>query len=223
VRSESRLARIFESMGYFPAGLGFVLIDVRYSGMDIFPDFVGYLCMVVGLSRLPLGDPAFRTAKALAWVLVFASIPGTVLWAPFDPGGPEEQQEGAAEPIRVRSLSKAMPLAGLAAGSKLLGLAMGWCLLSGVAGEAEALGRPGLAQAARAGRGPLSAAFLAAAAYLIYWYTMHWLVRMEPPRAVQAAASSFTIVLSIYVAWRTVQLLRRAARELSVGDMDEED
>jgi hypothetical protein len=221
VRSESRLARIFEAMGYFPAGLGFVLIDVRYSGMDIFPDFVGYLCMLVGLSRLPLGDPAFRTAKTLAWILVFASIPGTVLWAPFDPGAPEEQQEGAAQPIKVRRLSTAMPLACLAAGSKVLGLAMCWCLLSGVAGEAEALGRRGLAQAARAGRWPLSAAMLVAAGYVIYWYTMHWLVRMEPPRGVEAVASSGTIVLSIYVAWRTVLLLRRAARELSVGDMDE--
>ena len=127
MRSESRLARIFEAMGYFPAGLGFVLIDVRYSGMDIFPDFVGYLCMLVGLSRLPLRDPAFRRAKVLAWVLVFASIPGTVLWAPYDPGGPEEQQEVAAHPIKIRSLRYAMPLAGLAAASKALGLAMGWC------------------------------------------------------------------------------------------------
>lgn len=223
MRSESRLARIFEAMGYFPAGLGFVLIDVRYSGMDIFPDFVGYLCMLVGLSRLPLRDPAFRIAKVLAWVLVFASVPGMVLWAPYNPEEPEERQESAVQPIKVHSLRYAMPLAGLAAASKVLGLAMGCCLLNGLAGEAEAMKRPDLAQALRAGRGPLSAAVLVAAAYVVYWYTMHWLVRREPPAAVEAAASAVTIVLSVYVAWQTVLLLRRAARELSVGDMDEED
>jgi hypothetical protein len=223
VRSESRLARIFEAMGYFPAGLAFVLIDVRFRGMDIFPDFIGYLCMLVGLSRLPLSDSAFRTARILALVLAFASVPGAVLWAPYDPTVPEDQQEAGHQPIKVSNPNYAIPLAGLAMASEALGLAMGWCLLNGVAGEAEALGRSALAQAARAARWPLSAVFVVTLAYVAYWYTVRWLLRVEPPRLVEAAASSVTIVLSVYVAWRTVLLLRRAARELSLGDMDEED
>ena len=220
MRSESRLARIFEAMGYFPAGLGFILIDVRYSGLDIFPDFVGYLCMLVGLSRLPLRDPAFRRAKAMAWILAFASVPGTVLWQPYVPGLTEEQQ-GVAPAIKVRGLGEAMPLAALAAASEVLGLAMAWCLLNGLAREGEALGRMALAQAIRAGRWPLAGIFLLNLAYVLYWYTTRWLLRTEPPSLVEAAAASVTIVLSICVAWKTVVLLRRAARDLSTGDMDE--
>ena len=46
--------RVFEAVGYFPAGVGFVVVDARFYGLDIFPDFVGYICLLAGLVRLPV-------------------------------------------------------------------------------------------------------------------------------------------------------------------------
>lgn len=56
-------------------GLLFVVLDIRISSVDLFlPDFVGYILIVSGLSRLAPYHQWFRTARILAIVLIFVSL-----------------------------------------------------------------------------------------------------------------------------------------------------
>ena len=56
-------------------GLLFVVLDIRISSVDlVLPDFVGYILIAIGLSRLAPHHQWFRTARILAIVLVFVSL-----------------------------------------------------------------------------------------------------------------------------------------------------
>lgn len=56
-------------------GLLFVVLDIRISSVDlVLPDFVGYILIASGLSRLASHHQWFRTARILAIVLVFVSL-----------------------------------------------------------------------------------------------------------------------------------------------------
>lgn len=56
-------------------GLLFVVLDIRISSVDlVLPDFVGYILIASGLSRLAPHHQWFRTARILAIVLVFVSL-----------------------------------------------------------------------------------------------------------------------------------------------------
>ena len=56
-------------------GLLFVVLDIRISSVDLFlPDFVGYILIAVGLSRLASHDQWFRTARIFAIILIFVSL-----------------------------------------------------------------------------------------------------------------------------------------------------
>lgn len=56
-------------------GLLFVVLDIRISSVDlVLPDFVGYILIVSGLSRLAPHHQWFRTARILAIILIFVSL-----------------------------------------------------------------------------------------------------------------------------------------------------
>lgn len=56
-------------------GLLFVVLDIRISSLDlVLPDFVGYILIVSGLSRLTPYHQWFRTARILAFILIFVSL-----------------------------------------------------------------------------------------------------------------------------------------------------
>lgn len=56
-------------------GLLFVVLDIRISSVDLFlPDFVGYILIAIGLSRLAPHHQWFRTARIFAIILIFVSL-----------------------------------------------------------------------------------------------------------------------------------------------------
>lgn len=73
-------------------GLMFILLDFRIGTLDILPDFIGYIFMVVGLGILAKGNQQFAKAKLFASILVFTSLfdlvqaPKEVVQAPQQTG-----------------------------------------------------------------------------------------------------------------------------------------
>ncbi|HZI61313.1 MAG TPA: hypothetical protein VFD62_11395 [Pyrinomonadaceae bacterium] len=56
-------------------GLLFVVLDIRISSVDlVLPDFVGYILIASGLSRLASHHQWFRTARIFAIILIFVSL-----------------------------------------------------------------------------------------------------------------------------------------------------
>lgn len=56
-------------------GLLFVVLDIRISSVDLFlPDFIGYILIAVGLTRLAPQHQWFRTARIFAIILIFVSL-----------------------------------------------------------------------------------------------------------------------------------------------------
>src|SRR5687767_1975423 len=60
-------------------GLLFVVLDIRIGSIDwILPDFIGYILIFKGLTSLAPEHRGFRTARVLAVVMVFLSLPSLV-------------------------------------------------------------------------------------------------------------------------------------------------
>lgn len=57
-------------------GLIIVLLDLRIGFADIFPDFIGYLIITMGLSELGEQNEYYEKAKKFSQLLILLSIPG---------------------------------------------------------------------------------------------------------------------------------------------------
>ncbi len=63
-------------MGFKKIFLGIIfLFDFRFNGIDIIPDFIGFILIFLGLSEICKLHEKFNTAKTLSLVLIFISIP----------------------------------------------------------------------------------------------------------------------------------------------------
>jgi hypothetical protein len=56
-------------------GLLLVVLHIRVGGLELLPDFVGYLLIFKGLGNLSSAHPYFRKARPFALVMIFLSIP----------------------------------------------------------------------------------------------------------------------------------------------------
>ena len=55
-------------------GLLLVLIDVRISGFDLFPNFIGYILTAIGCAGLSRLSSRFTHAKTFGWILSILSL-----------------------------------------------------------------------------------------------------------------------------------------------------
>ena len=56
-------------------GLLFVILDVRVNGIDLLPDFLGYITVAIGARGLIEASDRFRMAANLSWILAILSLP----------------------------------------------------------------------------------------------------------------------------------------------------
>lgn len=62
-------------MGFNKIIIGFVfLFDFRLQGLDILPDFIGYILIFLGLQQIENLHDYFKNAKIFALILIFPSI-----------------------------------------------------------------------------------------------------------------------------------------------------
>jgi hypothetical protein len=106
-------------LGYLFWGLLLVLVDFEVNHFDLFPDFVGYLLVVVGCRGLVSASPQFGTAATFSGLLVGLSLLNLA--------------------IRGTALT-VLSLAGIA-----LNCSMIWFLLGGIMSLADSYRRPDLA------------------------------------------------------------------------------
>jgi hypothetical protein len=96
-------------LGAVCAGLLLAVLDVRVPGLDALPDVLGWVLVVVGLSRLPLpGAPVLRT-RTVALVCAVLSLADLVLpvrtVSQGDPqSGPVSTTTATAQPEGVQAL-----------------------------------------------------------------------------------------------------------------------
>lgn len=50
-------------------GLVISIIDIRINGVNLIPDFIGYLIIIVGLGRAKELDSSFKIARFASWIL----------------------------------------------------------------------------------------------------------------------------------------------------------
>lgn len=65
-------------------GLVFPILDFHLGFFDVFPDFIGYVMILVALNQLGKGDGDFKRASRLAAVLLFLSLPQLMIKASID-------------------------------------------------------------------------------------------------------------------------------------------
>lgn len=66
-------------MGFNLLFWGFLFqFDFRINGFDILPDFIGYFFIYLGLVKLENSSSFFRSAKKMAFPLIFLSMPGLI-------------------------------------------------------------------------------------------------------------------------------------------------
>lgn len=64
-------------MGYDELFWGLLFFfDLRINGFDILPNFIGYILIYNGLKKLSDRNVNFKSAKSIAFPLIFLSIPG---------------------------------------------------------------------------------------------------------------------------------------------------
>ncbi len=62
-------------MGFSKIFWGFIfLFDFRFNGVDIIPDFIGFILIYFGLQMLAEKNNNFESAKSLAFPLIFISV-----------------------------------------------------------------------------------------------------------------------------------------------------
>ncbi|HVX60278.1 MAG TPA: hypothetical protein VHC19_06750 [Pirellulales bacterium] len=64
----------FTRLGQIFWGLLMVIVDFRFDGFDILPDFMGYILVAVGCGGLSDESPHFLAARTWSWLLVILSI-----------------------------------------------------------------------------------------------------------------------------------------------------
>lgn len=57
-------------------GIVFVLLSFQINGIDILPDIIGYILMLIGFSRIESYHPHFRRGKLLSIVFIVLSLIG---------------------------------------------------------------------------------------------------------------------------------------------------
>lgn len=65
-------------------GLVFPILDLHVGHFDVFPDFIGYIMILVALNQLGTGVGGFKPASMLAAVLLLLSLPQLVIKASID-------------------------------------------------------------------------------------------------------------------------------------------
>ncbi|MCX7748352.1 MAG: hypothetical protein N2645_15930 [Clostridia bacterium] len=56
-------------------GFILLLIDIRIQNVDVLPDFIGYILITYGLTKLALQHPSFGKARYGSFLLIFFSLP----------------------------------------------------------------------------------------------------------------------------------------------------
>lgn len=102
-------------------GLLLVIVDFQVNGIDILPDFLGYILVALGCRGLTAVSPRFSTASILAWVMAFFAVASYAI-------------EGNSAVLSVLFVA--------------VDCAMMWSLLGGVMALAEFRQRPDLSQRA---------------------------------------------------------------------------
>jgi hypothetical protein len=70
---------MFTRFGQIFWGLLLIILDISINGIDILPDFVGYILLAVGCGGLSGISRRFSTASVLSWILAAASLVGYAL------------------------------------------------------------------------------------------------------------------------------------------------
>ncbi|XID92708.1 hypothetical protein ACF3MZ_30360 [Paenibacillaceae bacterium WGS1546] len=180
-------------------GLGFALLDFRFDGFDVLPDFIGYALLLAGLSKLIPFDRRFRLAWAAAGILLGISI---------------AQLFGLPTGVSLTDGEKASPGAlalVTAATSVELFLYYGICM-----GIREIAAARGMSELAERARSSWRFAFAVGAVLLILF-----------PFLLNFTFSEFTLALlllslfSLIAGLRILFLARRAGRELTENGGDD--
>lgn len=73
--------------GFMTIFVGFLItfLDFRINGLNIFPDFVGYIIIAIGLSKAFQLDEKFKTAQMFSVIMIVLSFPDIVEFTGYDP------------------------------------------------------------------------------------------------------------------------------------------
>lgn len=77
-------------------GLLLILIDIRFEWIDVFPDIVGYLLLLTGLSYLKGENKYFRIGYRACWLVMLISL--IQFWMGFNQSTVRIEQIGAKSP-----------------------------------------------------------------------------------------------------------------------------
>ena len=70
---------MFTRFGQIFWGLLLVILDLRFNGFDVLPDFIGYILVAIGCGGIVGLSRRFSTAQTLSWILAVLSLVGIVI------------------------------------------------------------------------------------------------------------------------------------------------